>query len=268
MIEEWKLIKEWNGLTTSTSTHCTGDKLYVSNTGKVKLNDIELTLDKGLYINKGYEICIVGTSWPLGNMHRTIYQLFTGKLKKGCGWNIHHIDGNHYNNNINNLVQLTPFEHGKVHAEHDSDWGDNNPRNKKWVEYQQSRAEEVIELTHKWLKDRVQDYLKQKKLHRVEELKIQKEKTKIKNEQLFKEQKEKEIQEKLLTGNYYFNKAGVLIPKNRSTKGTTKSEDWKFKIALGVSNAWAEGKLTADKCCTNKYKQRYFDTETNKFYYA
>jgi hypothetical protein len=148
MIEEWKVIKEWNGVTNKNSTHCSGDRIYVSNTGKVKLNDTELTLDRGLYINKDYEICIVGTSWPFGNMYRTIYQLFTGKLKKGYGWNIHHIDGNHYNNSLDNLLQVTAFEHGKIHAEQ----GDMNTGplyNLKWLYEQRNKAEEVIELTNK-----------------------------------------------------------------------------------------------------------------------
>ena len=266
MIEEWKLIKEWNGVTQKTNIHCTGDKLYVSNTGKVRLNDIELTLDRGLYINKDKEIHIVGASWPYGNIHRTIYKLFTGELKKGCGWNIHHIDGNHYNNNLDNLVQLTAFEHGKIHAEQ----GDMNRGplcNSEWLNEQLNKADKVIALTNKWYKDRVQEYLEQRKLHRAEELKIQKEKTKIKNEQLLKEQKELEIQNKLATGNYYFNKAGVLTPKHRSNKGTTQSEEWKLKISIGVSNAWDEGKLTSDKCCTIKGKKRHFNSETNKYYY-
>lgn len=46
--------------------------------------------------------------------HRFIYRKCIGKLKSGC--HIHHIDGNHYNNIIENLTQVTASEHRHVHG--------------------------------------------------------------------------------------------------------------------------------------------------------
>ena len=104
MVEEWKIIREYEN---SSVKHISGDKVLLSNTGRVKLvndllPDLELTLDNGgLYItSKRPEMHMKGINWPCKTMYRTIYTLFKGKPKKG--YNIHHM--------LNHLVR-TAYHH-------------------------------------------------------------------------------------------------------------------------------------------------------------
>ena len=50
-----------------------------------------------------------------GLLHRYIWEKVNGYIPKGMV--IHHIDGNHLNNNINNLECLTHLEHGQRHKQ-------------------------------------------------------------------------------------------------------------------------------------------------------
>ena len=62
--------------------------------------------------NKGYYL-----GFRYGNrirLHRYIWEKHNGKIPKG--YDIHHIDGNRLNNDISNLIMLTPSEHHKLHA--------------------------------------------------------------------------------------------------------------------------------------------------------
>ena len=56
--------------------------------------------------------------------HRKIYEAFIGPIPKdedGRSYEIHHIDGNHSNNNITNLKCVTITEHFDIHYEQE-DW--------------------------------------------------------------------------------------------------------------------------------------------------
>lgn len=45
--------------------------------------------------------------------HRRIYEKHYGKIP--MKWHVHHIDGNHQNNNKNNLIAVTPMVHEMIH---------------------------------------------------------------------------------------------------------------------------------------------------------
>ena len=45
--------------------------------------------------------------------YRSIYREQKGPIPEG--WHIHHIDGNKFNNHINNLFACSPEEHGLIH---------------------------------------------------------------------------------------------------------------------------------------------------------
>lgn len=50
-----------------------------------------------------------------GRVHRLVYEHFSGE-RLIDGHHIHHKDGNYLNNHIDNLMQLTPSDHYKLHA--------------------------------------------------------------------------------------------------------------------------------------------------------
>jgi hypothetical protein len=59
------------------------------------------------------------------NYHRSIYETHYGKIPKdslGRSYEIHHLDGNHSNNDINNLKCVSIQEHFAIHYRQ-SDWG-------------------------------------------------------------------------------------------------------------------------------------------------
>jgi len=59
------------------------------------------------------------------NNHRAIYESYYGQIPKdflGRSHEIHHIDGNHFNNDINNLKCVSVNEHFDIHYQQ-SDWG-------------------------------------------------------------------------------------------------------------------------------------------------
>lgn len=47
-------------------------------------------------------------------LHRYIWEKHNGPIPEG--YDVHHIDGNKLNNDISNLIMLTPSEHHKIHA--------------------------------------------------------------------------------------------------------------------------------------------------------
>lgn len=243
MKEEWICIKEYksNGIK-GISHHLKGDKIFVSNTGKVKLNDIELTLDKGLYINDLNEICIVGCGWPYSTFHRTVYTLFVKEPHHDVYHNIHHIDGNHYNNNVNNLIELTAKEHGQLHADNDYDWG--LSRTNEFINSYKDKANEVIELTKKWLLNRVVEWFD----NNSKKYREKREKDKLEKNL----QKQKEIEEKISSGNYTLSKDGRLVPKTNAKKGYKMPDEEREKHSIATKQAYINDPTLVDRCHTKE----------------
>jgi len=52
--------------------------------------------------------------------YRSLYETHNGKIPNG--YHIHHIDGNPYNNNIDNLIALSPEEHSEIHKNEFTKW--------------------------------------------------------------------------------------------------------------------------------------------------
>lgn len=225
MIEEWKIIKEYKSYNNGISLHLKGDKILLSNTGRVKivndlLPDLELTLENGgLYISKRthiYDIYINGLSWSNQTMYRTIYTLFKGKPKKG--YNIHHIDFNHLNNSLDNLIEVSPYKHGVIHKENDPTFGIN-------IESKYSIIDNRTEFS-KLLKDRIILYKEIKKQQQIDK-KEQKEL-----------EKQLEIQRKLNSGQYKYNAKGVLRYIHNAKLGTKtgpRSEETRRKISMTLT---------------------------------
>ena len=119
----WKLISESN----STSVKIEG-KLYlavglkqfyyINNKGEVKYENSLgeskiLTIGDGLWVSEEgtvNEIKIIGIRQ---NIYKLVYNCFGGIIPKY--YQIHHIDYNRNNNNINNLICVTGKEHRDIH---------------------------------------------------------------------------------------------------------------------------------------------------------
>ena len=205
-MDNWKLLYEfadcYNGL------YLPNDKIYVNDNGDVKFNDIVLSLDYGLYItnsNKQYDILMPGFQWPYQKLYRAIYSIFVGDIK--AKQHIHHIDGNHLNNNINNLVQVTSKEHRKLHKTLCYKYEDN---------IDELIAKSIIgkKLFKQYLKERYNEYIKQ--------------------------QKQQEIEEKLKTGLYQLDKCGTLCRTTTAKKGYVTPEETKDKISIKIKELWED----------------------------
>lgn len=231
MKEKWVCIKEYkSNICNKNSNHIPNDKIYVSNTGKVRLNNEELSFGHGLYINQFGDICILGCGWPEKTMHRTIYKLFIKEPYRDVYHNIHHKDFNHLNNHIDNLIELTAKEHGDIHkGVYDEDI-------KEYIQSLIEQKDIFIEETKRWLKQRVLDYLNDDS--RMLEYKSKKQKEKEDKEIKKQIKKQKEIEDKIASGNYYYNKAGVLRKKTSTKKGYVMPKEEREKHSIANKQAY------------------------------
>lgn len=95
---------------------CTPDHKIRLSSGKYVRADSLVTGDSVLAMSrcKGTDfIKFTGTNAHYQE-HRFIYANCIGKLKKG--YDIHHIDGNHYNNTMGNLEQISHSSHTQLHG--------------------------------------------------------------------------------------------------------------------------------------------------------
>lgn len=80
---------------------------YIENTNLAYCDGYKFRKDK----NTGYWLC----STLHKRLHIYIYEKYNGKIPKG--YEVHHIDHNKDNNEIDNLKLLTRKEHNKIHKE-------------------------------------------------------------------------------------------------------------------------------------------------------
>lgn len=84
---------------------------YSENMDVAKINGITFRKDK----NTGYYLSGKAINGKRKRLHVYVWELHNGKVKEG--FQIHHIDHNKYNNEIENLAELSKEEHSKLHAE-------------------------------------------------------------------------------------------------------------------------------------------------------
>lgn len=208
-MENWKLCKEFEKV--HQQLYLPGDKIYVNDKGGVKFNDIVLSLDYGLYVGKGigggnkqYDIKIPEFKWPEGTLYRLIYKLFVGELKPHM--HIHHKDFNHLNNNADNLIQVTNTEHRRLHK------GDNNIDKDNLLLIETTK--ESYNKFYNYLKDRYIDYC-----------------TNL---------KQKEIDEKLSSGLYKYDKNGKLCRTTTAKKGYVTPPEVRLKQSIAIKKLYTE----------------------------
>jgi DNA repair exonuclease SbcCD ATPase subunit len=70
-----------------------------------------------IFNNRIYKLHKREKYYSCGNrrLHRDVYEFHNGKIEKG--FEIHHIDGDKLNNNIENLVKLSVEDHKKIHEQ-------------------------------------------------------------------------------------------------------------------------------------------------------
>lgn len=236
MEEQWKLFRVYK----STSTyHIAGDKIYISNKGRIKLNDDILDFGKGLYVLKE-EIRLLSCSFgKRGKLYRVVYDMFGGGLRYGCNYNIHHIDYNHLNNDIDNLLLCTSKEHGEIHKD-DYKNGKIKLLQKYWniTRDLEEQKDKHIESSKQYFKDRVDKIKQQINEQKDIDKRIQKE--------LRQKQIEEERQNKINSGEYLIDSKGKLhsikaIEKRRNTlkhKYDTDPE-YRKKISEAIKRKYA-----------------------------
>lgn len=240
-MEEWKEIKS---IRTQIGTNI---KWYLSNKGRVKLiayykgcqlDEEILSLGHCVYIHKEeLHVYMIG-----GAIYRTIYRLFVEDIPKG--YQIHHKDYNHYNNDVDNLECLSASEHGSRHgfcglrAWYNSEDIDDNrnaiyekSKNKinelqsKYANYTKEDAANDLKLIYNRFDDKCKEY-------RIEQKRIELE---LKEQQKI-EARQKFIEDRLATGNYILEDGKlkqIHMPKwteerRRKTQQTREnSEAWK-----------------------------------------
>jgi hypothetical protein len=107
---------------------CNDIYLKTSNYGRVWLqNDKDEIIDKEKIVQKKeksglkFDYPIVGGDDYFTIIHRLVAETFLNKLENGSYIDydiykyVHHIDGNCYNNNENNLLWVTPYQHALIH---------------------------------------------------------------------------------------------------------------------------------------------------------
>ena len=215
MEEIWKPVKT---IKSDSSYHIKGDTYYISNLGRVKLNDTLLSIGNGLYVDKelgtrgdSYNLKIVG--FPKYIYHY-VFDLFFDEPKKKY-YQLHHIDYDRMNNSVSNLIYVSPYEHGKIHSNDHNDILLTQRIHTLHSQYQSlyEQKENHIRDYKKYLKDRKVDLL----ISRKEELK-NKRLTEIQKRQAERQKeidkaKEDRIQSLLATGNYILRSNGWLYPK-------------------------------------------------------
>lgn len=214
MKEEWKPIKTYK----SNSTYnVIGDTYYVSNLGRVKLNDIILSIGNGLYMDKicqrvdSYNLKIVGIQ---KHIYQYVFELFSTEDRKR-NYQLHHIDYDRRNNSIYNLLYVSPYEHGKIHS---NDHRDNIITQRIHTLHSQYQSlyehkEEHIDNFKKYLIDRKAELQQSNREERKSLLADKRLIDKQKKTLEHKKERDKKVQSLLDTGNYILRSNGRLYPK-------------------------------------------------------
>ena len=224
-------------------------KAYV---GEKEISCYHLSLGKGLYVKYTDIYPSISIYNCSGDIYRHVYFMkYTGHqyIK---GYQIHHIDYNHCNNSIDNLIYCSPKEHGKLHKW--QGWLETdelkskgrelfgelfdinvelfNKANEyyKWLEYNKEvfsidKSKEYIHNIRQEIENiavpYIEQYRKQKAIYRQ----IEKDK-----------QKQQKIQDKLDTGNYYLDDNGKLHKKRNKWSPELREKIMKTRYETMYNN--------------------------------
>lgn len=239
-METW--YKFWQCEKQTSKLWIPGDTIYISTKGRVKLNDELLTLGHGLWMTKNGEIRIVMCG--LGE-YKTIYRFIYTKhvdpsFNGGHNLQLHHIDRDHSNNDVNNIIKLTTQEHLKVHSTDgcDEELMERLNELKQYYKSHADRAKEYIETFKKYLRDRYNKYHKEILLCNEEQRKHKREQQKIITAQRKEEHRKQKLEEqqKLIDAGTHFRAAdGRLMSYEQIRKMHETPRDLSY-----ITDEWKE----------------------------
>lgn len=227
-----KTIKTKSGIKINTEICNTGEVRLKAYFKEKEIAKYDLSLGKGLYIKFINYVPSVYIVQCGGDIYRHVYFMqYTGHQYERF-WQIHHLDYNHCNNSIDNLVYCTAKEHGLYHAfqyklgnevqGYEQDWSDNELKqledyNKakeyyKWLESNKDKFNIEVSTEYYW---KIRKEIEQTYKSLIEQQKIEEQ-----------NKKEQDRIDKLNSGKY-IEKDGKLVYVR------TMSEHQKERMAEG-----------------------------------
>ena len=274
-MEQW--YKLWQYNKKQSKRWIPGDTIYVSNYGNVRLNDIILTIGKGLWMDINGDIHIPGVSFgKYKTIYRFIYTMAVDNtFNGGHKWQIHHIDRNHSNNRYDNLIKLTGKQHLQMHQK---DFMDDKlmirlHKLKEYYKEQYNKRYQHIATFNEWLTNRYNKYYndvvipqrEQRRKERQQQLEKQKYETKLLKEER-KKQKIIEEQQLIDAGTHFRCKNGKLMSYEHLQKlnaaGLNRdksyiTDDYKNKISVANKGKSHKQSEETKAKIRNKIKQLY-----------
>lgn len=218
-------------------------KAYVGNN---QIACYDLTLGKGLYIKYTYNYPTILICRISGEIYRHVYFMqYTGHqyIK---GYQIHHIDYNHCNNSIDNLIYCSASEHGNYHKFQYKLGNEIQGYKQTWTDLEKQQLEYYNKANeyYKWLENNKDKFSIDKSIEYIHNIRQEIEKIAVpyiehykKEKQLEKEkQKQQKIQDKLYTGNYYLDDNGKLHKKRNKWSPELREKIMKTRYETMYNN--------------------------------
>ena len=172
---------------------------------------------------KGLSLCAKTCHFIQTNTkHREIYEAIS-RTRISSNMDIHHINGNHYDNSFDNLLLCTHIEHQRIHA-NDPEWcqrcGNLESEHKEENDYKKYLQEykTLVINDSKYLNEYIN-----KKLNKIKNKKEQEKELKRQNKI---KQREDDIQNKIDSGNYIVSKTGRLFNKDKYERRKQRMKEW------------------------------------------
>ena len=218
-------------------------KAYV---GEKEIACYDLTLGKGLYVKYTDNYPTILICRVSGDIYRHVYFMqYTGHqyIK---GYQIHHIDYNHCNNSIDNLIYCSPAEHGKYHKFQYKLGNEVQGYNQTWTDLEKQQLKDYNKANeyYKCLENNKDKFSIDKSIEYIHNIRQEIENIAVpyienykKEKQLEKEkQKQQKIQDKLYTGNYYLDDNGKLHKKRNKWSPELREKIMKTRYETMYNN--------------------------------
>ena len=253
MEEIWEVIKSvktQTGIRIDTEISNKANVRIKAYVDKKEIACYYLSLGKGLYVKYTDNYPVILICGCSGDIYRHVYFMkYTGHqyIK---GYQIHHIDYNHCNNSIDNLIYCSPKEHGKYHKFQYKLGNEAQGYKQEWTDLDKQQLEDSNKANeyYKWLEnnrevfsiDKSKEYIYNIR-QEIEKIAVpyieQYRKQKAIDKQIEKDkQKQQKIQDKLDTGNYYLDDNGKLRKKREKWTAERREKTMKTRYETMYNN--------------------------------